>query len=531
MADPRGFMKYNREEPAHRPVPLRLMDSREIYEAAPEGQIERQASRCMDCGVPFCHSGCPLGNIIPEWNDLVRQGRWKEAFDRLHATNNFPEWTGRLCPAPCEGACVLGINDDAVTIKNVELAIAERGFEKGWVQPIPASFDTGQSVAVVGSGPAGLAAAQQLARAGHSVTVFERDDRLGGLMRYGVPDYKMEAQYLDRRLEQMRGEGVKFITGVSPNSARLAEFNAVVLATGSPQPRDLPVDGRDLEGVYQAMEYLPQANRVVAGDSERPEIDARGKRVVVIGGGDTGIDCFGTALRQGATSVTQLDIRPRAPRQRAASTPWPMQPLVWKVATAHEEGEYTLTGEETPEQVEALGLKSRTVGKTLGNRLFNANTVAFHGKDGHVTGLSANEVKVVDGRRVPVEDTDFELEADLVLIALGFTGADRAGLAKELGIGFDERGRFKRDEDYRALDANDRPVGDTNLNNARPGNTVGLPQFDGPVYIAGDNGRGASLIVWAIAEGRACAESVDRLLMGESNLPRAVEPADNPISV
>ncbi|WP_448851815.1 glutamate synthase subunit beta [Corynebacterium sp. 335C] len=523
MADPKGFLKHRREEPAHRPVPLRLMDSREVYETAREGLIGEQASRCMDCGVPFCHAACPLGNIIPEWNDLVRQERWKEAFDRLHATNNFPEWTGRLCPAPCEGGCVLAINDDAVTIKNIELAIAERGFEENWVRPIPASFDTGQSVAVVGSGPAGLAAAQQLTRAGHAVTVFERDDRIGGLMRYGVPDYKMEARWLDRRLEQMEAEGTVFVTGVSPNAAQLAEFDAVVLATGAPVPRDLPVDGRDLDGVHQAMEYLPQENRRVAGDyggEGRPEIDARGKKVVVIGGGDTGIDCFGTALRQGAASVTQLDIRPRAPKSRAASTPWPMHPLKWRVATAHEEGEYVVDGSETAEQVEALGLSARTEGATLGNRVFSANTVSFHGEDGRVTGLSANEVAVVDGRRVPVEDTDFELEADLVLIALGFTGAERGGLAHELGLRFDERGRMVRDGDYRAQ------TGAAPDRSGRP--TAG---FDRPVFVAGDNGRGASLIVWAIAEGRACAEAVDRHLMGESNLPRAVEPEDQPIGV
>ena len=520
MADPKGFMKHRREEPAHRPVPLRLMDWKEVHEHPAPGHIEKQASRCMDCGVPFCPSACPLGNIIPEWNDLVRQDRWREAFDRLHATNNFPEFTGRVCPAPCEGGCVLAINDDAVTIKDVELAIAERGFEEGWVQPIPASFDTGQSVAIIGSGPAGLAAAQQLTRAGHAVTVFERDDKPGGLMRYGVPDYKMEARYLDRRLEQMEAEGTEFRCNISPSAADLADFDAVVLATGATLARDLPVDGRDLDGIHQAMEYLPHANRVAAaeaaGEELTPEIDAKGKKVVVIGGGDTGIDCFGTALRQGAASVTQFDIRPRAPRSRAASTPWPMYPLVWRVATAHEEGEYVITGSEPPEATAALGLDARVSGETLGKRVFNANTVSFHGEDGRVTGISANEVAVVEGRRVPMKGTDFDIDADLVLIALGFTGPERGGIVAELGVTVDDRGRMVRDDDYRATLEPDALYDGS---------------FTGPVFVAGDNGRGASLIVWAIAEGRACAEAVDRHLMGESNLPRAVEPTDMPIGV
>lgn len=516
MADPKGFLKHRREEPAHRPVLLRLMDWKDVHERPVPGHIETQASRCMDCGVPFCHNACPLGNIIPEWNDLVRQDRWREAFDRLHATNNFPEFTGRLCPAPCEGGCVLAINDEAVTIKDVELAIAERGFEEGWVRPIVPSFDTGQSVAVVGSGPAGLAAAQQLTRAGHAVTVFERDDKPGGLMRYGVPDYKMEAIYLGRRLAQMEAEGTEFRCGISPTAADLADFDAVVLATGATLPRDLPVDGRDLDGIHQAMEYLPHANRVAAGDVDKPEIDARGKHVVVIGGGDTGIDCFGTALRQGAASVTQFDIRPRAPRSRAASTPWPMYPLVWRVATAHEEGEYVISGSEPPEATAALGLDARVSGEPLGKRVFNANTVSFHGEDGHVTGISANEVAVVEGRRVPMKGTDFDIDADLVLIALGFSGPEHGGIAGELGVVFDERGRMVRDADYRATLEPDALYDGA---------------FTGPVFVAGDSGRGASLIVWAIAEGRACAEAVDRHLMGESNLPRAVEPTDMPLSV
>ncbi|PQM75243.1 glutamate synthase subunit beta [Corynebacterium sp. J010B-136] len=513
MADPHGFQKFNRATLAHRPVPLRLMDYREVYEKAPAGQIEQQATRCMDCGVPFCHEGCPLGNIIPEWNDLVRQNRWREAYDRLHATNNFPEFTGRLCPAPCEGACVLGINDDAVAIKDVELAIVERAFEEGWTTPIKPSLDTGMRVAVVGSGPAGLAAAQQLTRAGHAVTVYERDDRLGGLMRYGVPEYKMEKQWIDRRLEQMRAEGTEFRTGISPTAADLNAFDAVILATGTPVTRELAVDGRELNGIYPAMEYLTWQNRVNEGDYPDSAISAKGKKVVIIGGGDTGTDCFGTALRQGAASVTQFDIRPRAPKNRAASTPWPMYPLLYRTATAHEEGEYTITGDESADEIAALGLATREKGTTLGNRTYSVNTVSFHGENGHVTSLRGNEVEVVNGRRQPMKDTDFELDADLVLIALGFQGAERGGLIHELGVSFDQRGRMVRDSEYRA---ETKPL---------------FPGFKPPVYIAGDNGRGQSLIVWAIAEGRAAAAACDRDLMGESALPVPVTPRSAPLSV
>lgn len=510
MADPQGFMRYPRQEAPHRPVPLRLMDYREVYEPTSEEHDKAQATRCMDCGVPFCHEGCPLGNIIPEWNDLVRQGRWQEAYDRLHATNNFPDFTGRLCPAPCEGACVLGINDDAVSIKHIEQKIADVAFDNGWVRPVKASFDTGQSVAVVGSGPAGLAAAQQLTRAGHRVTVFERDDRLGGLMRYGVPEYKMEKSRIDRRIEQMAAEGTEFKVNASPSAVDLAGFDAVVLATGTPIARDLPVDGRELGGIHLAMEFLTAANRFCEGDTESPAIDARGKKVVIIGGGDTGTDCFGTALRQGAASVTQFDIRARAPKFRGASTPWPMYPLLYRTATAHEEGEYVVTGDESADEIANLGLAHRGTGDTLGQRLFSVNTVSFHGSAGTVESLRGNEVRVVDGRRTPVKYTDFEMDADLVLIALGFTGADPSGLAAELGVVLDERGRMTRDGSYRA-----RRSVDT-----------------GPkVYVAGDNGRGQSLIVWAIAEGRAAAAAVDADLMGETALPAPVEPTKAPLSI
>ena len=508
MSDPHGFQKYTRAEPAHRPVPLRLMDFREVYEAAPTGQIEEQAARCMDCGVPFCHQGCPLGNIIPEWNNLVREGRWKEAYDRLHATNNFPEFTGRLCPAPCEGACVLDINDDAVTIKNVELEIVERAFAEGWVEPVRASLDTGLTVAVVGSGPAGLAAAQQLTRAGHRVTVFERSDRLGGLMRYGVPDYKMENRWIDRRLDQMRAEGTEFRVGISPRAAELALFDAVALATGTPVARVLGIPGSDLAGVHPAMDYLTAQNKANEGDGPvPPEFDARGRKVVIIGGGDTGTDCFGTAHRQGAASVTQFDIRPRGPVMRAEETPWPMYPNQFRTATAHEEGSYVLGGDESVAEIEALGLGTRAVGTPLGERKFAVNTVSLHGDDqGRVTGLTGCQIKVVGGRREPVEGTEFPFDADLVLVALGFTGAEQGGLAHELGVGFDARGRMIRDTGYRS-----------------PTNSR--------VYIAGDNGRGQSLIVWAIAEGRACAAAVDADLMGETALPVAVTPQDMPMAV
>ncbi|MGP6175070.1 glutamate synthase subunit beta [Corynebacterium sp. A21] len=513
MADPHGFLNHSRREPAHKPVPLRLLSFGEVYETAPEGQIEQQSARCMDCGVPFCHQGCPLGNIIPEWNDLVRQNRWREALDRLHATNNFPEFTGRLCPAPCEGACVLGINDDAVAIKNIELEIIERGFAQGWVSPIRPSIDTGQAVAVIGSGPAGLAAAQQLTRAGHRVTVFERDDRIGGLMRYGVPEYKMENHWIDRRLAQMSDEGTVFRTGIAPTAADLSGFSAVVLATGTPVPRPLEVPGRELAGIYPAMEYLSEQNRVNEGDYETPPISARGKKVVIIGGGDTGTDCFGTALRQGAASVTQVDIRPEAPATRAAKTPWPMFPLIKRVATAHEEGDYRITGDESAEEIAALGLATRVPGETLGNRLYNAGSVAFRGESGQVSGLQCVDIEVIEGKRVPVPGTDFHVDADLVLIALGFSGAEQNGLFAELGLVADKRGRIERDSEYRAT--------------SQPR----FPGFEAPVYVAGDNGRGQSLIVWAIAEGRAAAAAVDKDLMGETALPIAVAPTDAPMAV
>ena len=476
MGEVTGFMKYEREQPLRRPVELRIRDWREVYEPFPAENLQTQAARCMDCGIPFCHSGCPLGNLIPEWNDLVYRDDWHEASERLHATNNFPEFTGRLCPAPCEAACVLGINDEPVTIKQVEVSIVDRAWDEGWVAPQPPSVRTGRRVAVVGSGPAGLAAAQQLTRAGHTVVVFERADRLGGLLRYGIPEFKMEKRYLDRRLDQMRAEGTEFRVSANvgvdiPIDELRAEFHAIVLAGGATMWRDLPVPGRDLDGVHQAMEYLPGANRVQEGDITDPPITADGKRVVIIGGGDTGADCLGTAIRQGAVSVHQFEIMPRPPDRRAESTPWPMWPLMFRTSSAHEEG---------------------------CERMFSVNTECFVDDDaGRVRALRGHEVEqvVADGRMTfqRVEGTDFELPCELVLLAMGFVGPERGGLLDQLGLEIDGRGNVARNESWA-----------TNV--------------DG-VFVCGDMGRGQSLIVWAIAEGRSCAAAVDRWLVGETALP------------
>ena len=486
MADPSGFLKHtHRETPTRRPVSLRLRDWKEVYEEFERESLEIQASRCMDCGIPFCHNGCPLGNLIPEWNDLVFRGSWRDAVERLHATNNFPEFTGRLCPAPCEASCVLGINQDPVTIKQVEVEIIDNAFAEGWVKPLPPDSLTGKAVAVVGSGPAGLAAAQQLTRAGHHVTVFERADRIGGLLRYGIPEFKMEKRHIDRRLEQMAAEGTQFRAGVNVGVDITAgqlrdDFDAVVLAGGATASRDLPIAGRELDGIHQAMEYLPWSNRVqfgdpVLGDDGEPPITAKDKKVVIIGGGDTGADCLGTSHRQGAASVHQFEIMPRPPEARADSTPWPTYPLMFRVSSAHEEG---------------------------GERVFSVNTEEFVGRDGHVTGLKVHEVAMSGGRFERVDGSDFELDADLVLLAMGFVGPERPGLLTDLGVEFTDRGNVSRDGDFQT---------------SVPG-----------VFVAGDMGRGQSLIVWAIAEGRAAASAVDRFLMGATALPAPIKPTAAP---
>lgn len=484
MADPRGFLKdRERVTQTRRPVSVRIMDWKEVYEAQDKGVLKSQAGRCMDCGVPFCHQGCPLGNLIPEWNDLTWRGKGQEAIERLHATNNFPEFTGRLCPAPCESSCVLGINQPAVTIKQVEVSIIDEAFDQEWVQALPPARLTGKTVAVVGSGPAGLAAAQQLTRTGHTVAVYERDDRIGGLLRYGIPDYKLEKEQVDRRLEQMVAEGTRFRTNVEVGKdigwdQLRKRYDAVVVTTGSTVPRDLPIPGRPLNGVHFAMDYLVQANKVVAGDVVDGQIDARGKHVVILGGGDTGADCIGTAHRQQAASVTTLAIGKQPPVERPDSQPWPTFPNLFEVASAHEEG---------------------------GERNYLASTVEFVGKDGVLTGLKIAETEYVDGRRVPKEGTEQIIKADLVFLALGFTGPETAELTHQLPVTLDKRANIERDGYYMT---------------SKPG-----------VFAAGDAGRGQSLIVWAIAEGRACAAAVDKFLMGETFLPAPVSPSDSAMSV
>jgi glutamate synthase (NADPH/NADH) small chain len=482
VGDPRGFLKVTERQTANRrPIEVRIKDWKEVYEPTDPAVLKNQAGRCMDCGIAFCHHGCPLGNLIPEWNDLTWRQDGKGAIERLHATNNFPEFTGKLCPAPCESSCVLGINQPAVTIKEIEASIIEQAFDRGWVQAHAPERMTGKTVAVVGSGPAGLAAAQQLTRAGHTVAVYERDEQIGGLLRYGIPDFKMEKFHIDRRLEQMEAEGTRFRTGVTIGEDISWEdlfrrYEAVLIATGAPRPRDLDIEGRDLAGIHFAMPYLTQANKVVSGAEVENQIIATGKKVVILGGGDTGADCLGTATRQGALSVTTFAIGHQPPSERRADQPWPTFPTLFEVASAHEE---------------------------FGERKYLANTVRFIGENGKVSAIEIAETDFVEGRRVPKSGTEKLIEADLVLLALGFTGPEGLIQVNNEHVSLDEKTNLARDEKY-----------STNI--------------DG-LFVAGDAGRGASLIVWAIAEGRAAAAAIDEYLEGSTSLPSPIKPSDKGI--
>jgi glutamate synthase (NADPH) small chain len=481
VGKPTGFIEIHRSKPHARPIDLRVRDWNEVYLPESDSDIRDQGARCMDCGIPFCHQGCPLGNLIPEWNDLVYRNRWQTAIERLHATNNFPEFTGRLCPAPCEGSCVLGINSDPVSIKSIEVSIVERAFEEGWIRARPPASRTGRSVAVVGSGPAGLAAADQLNRAGHLVTVFERADRIGGLLRYGIPEFKMEKRWLDRRLALMAQEGIVFRPGLNigvdvPVAALRRDFDAIVLCGGATAPRELPIPGRDLEGIHFAVDFLTQQNRLCEGDPvpDAERISAAGKHVVIIGGGDTGADCLGTVHRQGAASVSQFELMPRPPETRAADNPWPLWPTIFRTSSAHEEG---------------------------GERLYSVSTERFIGDNaGRVSALQAVRVEMVrEGGRarfVTLADSSFDVKADLVLLAMGFVGPEKGSLLSDLGVRMTERGNVWRDDNWMTSERG--------------------------VFTAGDMQRGQSLIVWAIADGRGAARGVDAYLMGRSSLPAAV---------
>jgi glutamate synthase (NADPH/NADH) small chain len=485
MADPKGFLTTSRQMPKRRPVDVRIKDWKEVYQEQDFSDLQKQAGRCMDCGIPFCHQGCPLGNLIPEWNDLIWRGEKSEAIDRLHATNNFPEFTGRLCPAPCETACVVAINAEAVTIKQVELRTIEEAFLEKRVVPLIPDRLTGKTVAVIGSGPAGLAAAQQLTRAGHTVAVYERADKIGGLLRYGIPEFKMEKLILDRRLYQMEQEGTRFRTNIEvgkdiTGSALRNKYDAVVVAIGATNWRDLPIPGREAVGVYQAMEYLPWGNKQASGEitGESP-ISAKDKDVVILGGGDTGADCLGTAIRQGAKSVTQLEIMPRPGDERPSEQPWPTYPMIYRVSSAHEEA---------------------------GERIYSVSTQEFvKDKNGNLKALILVETKLVNGKFEQVPGSEREIPADLVFLAMGFTGPEKSDLLDQLEVELDDRGNIKRDGEY-------------------------ATSADG-VYVCGDAGRGQSLIVWAIAEGRSAAAAVDTYLSGHTQLPFPIEPTARPLMV
>ena len=484
MADPKGFLTTPRETPKRRPVDVRIKDWREVYEPQSMEHLQKQAGRCMDCGIPFCHSGCPLGNLIPEWNDLIYRGDTTEAIARLHATNNFPEFTGRLCPAPCETACVVAINAEAVTIKQVELRTIEEAFGSGDVKPLAPDRLTGKTVAVIGSGPAGLAVAQQLTRAGHTVVVYERADKIGGLLRYGIPEFKMEKNIIDRRLAQMEKEGTRFRTGVNvgvdiTGSELRQKYDAVVLALGATQWRDLPIKGRENKGIYQAMEFLPWGNKQALGEVTNPEINVAGKHVIILGGGDTGADCLGTSVRQGAASVTQLEIMPRPTDERPGSQPWPMYPMIYRVSSAHEE---------------------------LDQRVFSVSTEEFLGDgNGNLKALKLVETQMVDGKFQPVPGTEREIPADFAFLAMGFTGTEATPLFEQLEVELDDRTNVKRDDSYQSTSEG--------------------------VFVAGDAGRGQSLIVWAIAEGRSAAAAVDLYLEGDTQLPAPIAPTARPLMV
>ena len=484
MADPKGFLNTPRETPKRRPVDVRIKDWKEVYEEQEFSHLQKQAGRCMDCGIPFCHQGCPLGNLIPEWNDLIWRNEKAEAIDRLHATNNFPEFTGRLCPAPCETACVVGINADAVTIKQVELRTIEEAFLEKRVKPLVPDRLTGKTVAVIGSGPAGLAAAQQLTRAGHTVAVYERAEKIGGLLRYGIPEFKMEKAIVDRRIYQMEQEGTRFRTGITAGKditgAQLrSKYDAVVIAIGATNWRDINAPGRDAIGVYQAMEYLPWGNKQALGEIDQPLINAAGKNVVILGGGDTGADCLGTAIRQGAKSVTQLEIMPRPSDERPTNQPWPTYPMIYRVSSAHEEA---------------------------GERIYSVSTQEFvKDSSGNLTGIKLVETKFENGKFEQVAGSEKIIPAELVFLAMGFTGPEQSQLLTQLELEVDNRGNIKRNDQYAT-------------------STEG-------VFVCGDAGRGQSLIVWAIAEGRSAAASVDQYLTGNTQLPSAIEASARPLMV